>query len=114
MPATLRGIYHNLLESKYVISNQEITFYFSSEVYLQKYLDGYKQHRILFNERIRKITKDIPLNTDSLADIHFYKIIEKRGFLAKVKRIKMDYNEVYQYALRKMIEKDSYEWIKVG
>jgi hypothetical protein len=45
MPATKRGVYHNLRESEYAVSNTEIAFFFSSEFVMNKYLSGYKDNR---------------------------------------------------------------------
>lgn len=106
MPPTKRGIYHNLKQSKYTVSNSEIVFFFSSEVYLQKFLDGYQQNRQKFKTKVF----DNPLNMDALADIWFYKQIEKRGFLAWLKGVDIDWHDLHRYALRKMTEKNTLDW----
>jgi hypothetical protein len=113
MPATKRGIYHNLRESKYTISNSEIVFFFSSEVYLNKFMIGYQNHRGTFTQKMEKIADDTPLNVDMLADITFYRCIEKRGFFVRMKRARIDWNDLYKYALRRMNEKESLEWVRV-
>lgn len=113
MPATKRGIYHNLRESKYVVSNSEITFFFSSELYRSKFMEGYQNHREVFNQKTEKIMEDIPLNLDMLADITFYRTIEKRGFFCRLKRVRIDWNDLYKYALRRMNENESLEWVKI-
>ena len=112
MPPTQKGIYHNLRESKYTISNSEIVFFFSSELYLNKFMDRYKNHRETFDQKIEKIADDIPLNLDMLADITLYRLIEKRGFFCRLQRARIDWNDLYKYALRRMNEKDSLEWVK--
>lgn len=105
MPITRGGIYHNLRESKYTVSNSEIVFYFSSEFYLNKFLKDYKKNRECYKKKIKH-----PLNTDILADIETYEDIEKRGFFARFKRDKISKDDLYHYALRKMVDSDSYEW----
>lgn len=112
MPATQRGIYHNLKESKYVASNGEVTFYFSSTLYLNKFLDGYKDHRQKFTSSLEKNTVDNPLNMDTLADIQFYQFIEKRGFFSKLKGVNISWQDLHKYALRKMTEPNTPDWLK--
>jgi hypothetical protein len=110
MPATRKGIYHNLRESKYTISNGEIVFYFSSEFYLHKFLEGYKAHRLSFLEKLAKNVVDNPLNMETLADISYYKSVEKRGFFCRLKGGKINWEELHKYALRKMTEKNTPDW----
>jgi hypothetical protein len=113
MPATRKGIYHNLRESKYAVSNEEIAFYFSSMFLLNKFLKGYEENRLNFR-KINKKYKDTPFNTDILADINLYKQIEKRGFFVRFKRAMINEIDLYNYALRKMAEKESFEWVCVN
>jgi hypothetical protein len=113
MPPTLRGIYHNLKESEYTISNSEIVFFFSSELYLRKFMEGYKENRIKFIEKLDKITVDNKLNMNTLADITLYKTIEKRGFRAWLKGVDIDWQEIHKYALRKMTEKNTPDWSRI-
>lgn len=118
MPATSRGVYHNLKESRIVASNGEVTFHFSSYVYRDKFLQTLQQNR----ERIkRKLAYEITnhyLNVDILADITHYVKTEKRGYYATVKsvnnnKIKMPISkqDLHNYALRKMMSKDVIEWV---
>lgn len=125
---TRRGIYHNLNESEYATSNGEVAFFFSSRLYLGKFLDEYVQHRIDFRERIGRAIKVKGMNTDLLADIHLYKEIEKRGFraflfneMAKnvdyssilIEKGDVDWQELHQYALVKMTEKNTLDWLEM-
>lgn len=117
LPSTKRGVYHNLKESKYAISNGEVAFFFSSMFYLNKFLDGYQTHRKQFNERIEKTMKDAPYNMDTLADLTFYKDTEKRGFHVRIKG-QNTWTETkekffYQYVLRKMNHLNSLNWVSV-
>lgn len=111
MPATKDGIFHNLKESEYTVSNSEIVFFFSSNFYLNKFMAGYKDHRKKFNNKLDRITIDNPLNMEILADITFYKDIEKRGFLVWLKGVTISWEELHRYALRKMTEDDAGEWV---
>jgi hypothetical protein len=114
MPATKRGIFHNLRESKYVVSNGEITFYFSSEFYLSKFLEEYQGNRLKFKKKMESLLEDHPFNMDTAADIQLYESIEKRGFFARILREKITKENLYQYALRKMTQNDSGEWVRVS
>lgn len=111
MPATVNGIYHNLRESKYTVSNQEIVLSFSSKLYMDKFIKGYKNHRIVYKGK----QGNHPLNMDVLADVLFYEEIEKRGFFARMVRdnfrARISYDDLYKYALRKMQEKNSPNWV---
>lgn len=110
LPVTKRGIYHNLKESKYTVSNSEIVFFFSSEVYLHKFLDGYEENRLRFK---KKFQESLDLNMNTLADITFYKATEKRGFRAWIKGVDMDWQEIQKYGLRKMTEQNTLNWSKI-
>jgi hypothetical protein len=114
MPATKRGIYHNLKESEYTVSNSEIVFFFSSEFYLQKFIDGYQENRKCVSDRIEKTTGEHLLNMDTLADISFYKQVEKRGFRAWLKGVDVTWQDLRLYVLRKMTEKNSPNWQRIA
>ena len=105
MPATKSGIYHNLRESKYTISNTEVVFFFSSEVYLRKFLDRYVENRTKYKKKM-----GTELNFDTLADIELYNQIETRGFFVRLKRAMITKDDLYKYAVRRMSDKESLEW----
>lgn len=111
MPATAKGIFHNLRESKYVISNKEVTFYFSSKFYLNKFMAEYQDHREKFQSRMENLLKDSPFNVNTLADIKLYKDIEKRGFFVKLFNVKITEKELNDYALRCMTNKETLDWV---
>lgn len=113
MPATKRGIYHNLKESKYTISNKEIVFFFSSELYLNKFIEGYETHRMFFLDKLEKLTGETPLNMETLADIAYYVSVEKRGFRAWLKGVDINWEDLNNYALRKMTEEESPSWTQI-
>lgn len=111
MPATQRGIYHNLRESKYTISNGEIVFFFSSMVYLNKFMNGYKDNRLKVRENMLRMSRaNFPLNFDTLADVFYYQRVEKRGFFVRLKRARITYDDLYKYSIRKMNENETLEW----
>jgi hypothetical protein len=114
MPATKRGVYHNLRESKYAVSNTEIAFFFSSEFVMTKYLTGYQDNREKYKKRMGSLLKDTPYNLDLVADICFYQEVEKRGFYSKFKNVILKKNDLYNYALRKMSDENTLEWVQVN
>jgi hypothetical protein len=113
MPATLRGIYHNLSESTYCVSNGEIIMFFSSSLYQSKYLERYKIERERFKEKVNSSLEDEILNMETLSDINFYKRVEKRGFYIWLKGVEISWHEIHKYALRKMIGKNTPDWSEI-
>lgn len=113
MPITKGGIYHNLKESEYTISNKEVVFFFSSKSYLQKFMSIYKSKRETVKYVNRKYIKHDVISLDILSDIRCYLEIEKRGFYVKIKGVEITSNELYRYASRKMIDKNTYEWFVI-
>jgi hypothetical protein len=111
MPATKRGVYHNLRESKYAVSNTEIAFFFSSEFVMTKYLTGYQDNREKYKKRMGSLLKNTPYNLDLVADICFYQEVEKRGFYSKFKNVILKKDDLYKYALRKMSDENTLEWV---
>lgn len=114
MPATKRGIYHNLKESEYTVSNTEIVFFFSSEVYLNKFLDNYEKHRGKFINNMERVAIDNILNMTTLADITFYKEIEKRGFRVTIRGLEVSWEELNQIAIRNMNNSKVLEWKRIN
>lgn|GEM_PF-3369559 len=113
MPPTLRGIYHNLKESKYTVSNGETVFFFSSRLYMMKFLEGYEHNRLKISNRIENAIACDVLNFEFLVDINFYKKIEKRGFYVWIKGIEFTWHELNLYALRQMTLKNSNVWHEI-
>lgn len=114
MPKTKRGVYHNLRESEYTVSDSEsgIVLFFSSRFYRRKFLEGYIENRKLLYERIRRSIDDPSLNVDCYADAYFYKEIEKRGFYVWVNGVTTEWQDLRKYALQKGIEKISPVWLE--
>jgi hypothetical protein len=113
MPSTIRGVYHNLKESKYTISNSEVVFFFSSKYVMNKFLINYTDHRMTYLTRLKKLDEAIPLNFEILADIKYYKTVEKRGFRVTLKGSEMTEDELYKYSLRKMVDEKPQHWFRV-
>ena len=114
MVATKKGIYHNLKESTYTASNGDVVLYFSSKTYLKKFMIRYKQHREKFNNRVELKNQSIPLNFDTLSDLLLYQELETRGFMVRINTLRVNFNDVYKYAVKKMNDKDSPVWKASG
>jgi len=107
---TKRGIFHNLHETEYATSNNEVAFFFSSITYQYKFMEEYKEYRESFRKRIAKAMNVNEINTSLLADVHFYKEIEKRGFRVTINGREQQWRELHQFALTKMTEKNTLDW----
>ena len=78
---TKRGIYKDLRFSDYTVWAEGYTFYFSSTVYCDKFLNAIDDEIVRFNKAINVIYKNpFPLDLKLLAIIRYYIKIETRGF----------------------------------
>lgn len=78
---TVRGVYHNLKESEFVHTIGEIRFYFSSQLYKDKFISRYLKEKERFNDSLNRVYKDkFDIAGDVLAWVRLYSKIEKRGF----------------------------------
>lgn len=76
---TVRGIYHSLDESEYIFKYDDLTFVFSSKLYLNKFIGEYKSYLKDSTARIESKYKCV-FYADELLLITLYRKIEKRGF----------------------------------
>lgn len=109
MPKTAKGIYHNLKESEYAISNLEVAFFFSSKVYRNKFMSQYEENRKKYEEKMRKFCS-MELNYNFLADLELYKLIEKRGFRVVIQNRTIDDTTLHHYCARSLLTKVNLEW----
>lgn len=79
MGKTRNGVYHNLSESEYFARVDDITFYFSSKLHLEKFKERYLMNRDIVNYRMKKRYK-FEFCFEKLADLELYARIESRGF----------------------------------
>lgn len=72
-------IFNDLWKSPFVIERNDLTFHFSSEVHKNKFeRDVKKREEWLHDSFLRRFGVDI--DTDILADVQLYQMIEGRGF----------------------------------
>lgn len=76
-------------------------------------MEEYQPHREEFLTKIERITTDNPLNLTTLADIECYKNIEKRGFRCTLNGMDINWEDLHQYALRKMNHPITLDWIEI-
>lgn len=100
LPLTRRGIYTNIMESKYSFSISGIEYFFSSKVYMQKFKDR------LINNREYYVTKMVKLgfmgNCCYYADLRLYRKIETRGFKVVRNGEVLSWQKASEFALQKM------------
>jgi sarcosine oxidase delta subunit len=110
---TERGIYHNLQDSSYIISNGDVSLYFSSKIYMLKFLHSYKKNRKENERRVGRFAEDSNLQFDTWFDVLLYRSIEKRGYYVTVWHKKsscVEWGELEKYALSKVnVER---EWVR--
>lgn len=76
---TAKGIYLDLKESEYLFTLNNVNYYFSSILYLEKFKENVKD--FVKNETMKLKQKyKIDINFIRFLQIAFYKKIEKRGF----------------------------------
>lgn len=81
---TIGGVYYDLKSSEYKIKVKDITFYFSSNFYLEKF-------KKYFEESVDVCEKKLNFNMRTKIESHnffliqYYSKVEKRGFYIKIK-----------------------------
>lgn len=76
---TAKGIYLDLKETEYSITLSGITFYFSSKLYLKKFMDNVNNY--VKQENIKLCVKyNVNIDLTLFLMISLYRKIEKRGF----------------------------------
>ena len=77
-------------------------------------MNGYKEHREKFQNKMKNLLQDSPYNVSTLADIKLYKTIEKRGFFVRFKRAKISEHDLNEYALRSMTNRNTLDWVIIS
>ena len=80
---TIRGIYNNLSESTYDYVYNGIKYYFSSKVYMEKFINRLEA---FIDEEVDKMQVKFKtkVSADNVFAIKLYTLIEKRGFLIEI------------------------------
>lgn len=86
-------VYHDLNDSTYIFTFEKLDFYFSSNLYREKFIRQYVNY--IKDETMKlKLKFKCNINFDEMILLLLYKNIEKRGFrvLYKGKELKDNYN----------------------
>jgi len=75
----MKKIFYNILESEYTFETNNLIFYFSSTLYLEKFMERYFDNRIEMCYRLSS-RYNIAFDCDDYFDTILYSSIEKRGF----------------------------------
>lgn len=124
MVMTRRGIFHNLSDSNYAVSNSEIALFFSSRFYLNNFLERYTKHREEFNTRLSRAMVIDEMELSLMADLHLYRDIETKGqymilspnlypeetVRKNIKEGVISWQNAQKYALVKMTKKNMLDW----
>lgn len=89
-----RGVYYDLSESTYKWKYKNITFYFSSNFYLTKFITLHFDYVDYINKKM-KLEFGVRVDYSILALIKLYQRIEKRGF-----RVLVDNKEIQDYDIK--------------
>ncbi len=89
-----RGVYYDLVESTYKYKYKNITFYFSSQFYLNKFETLQYDYIKYINNKMR-LEFGTKVDFTILALIKLYQRIEKRGF-----RVLVDDKELSNYDIK--------------
>ena len=102
MPVTRNGVYTDLLESVYSMQLDCVEYFFSSELYLNKFIEEHEENRCKFAWFLSG--KKLDMNFNVLADVSLYRIIEKRGFCVKIEGNEVDWQELRKYATQRLLK----------
>lgn len=85
---TRSGITYNLTTSPYIVElkyrdDLVIKYYFSSELYVNKFNEKLEKHNTSIKNSLSKRFK-IEINLDELSDILLYSKVETRGFFIQI------------------------------
>lgn len=106
MGKTRSGVYHDIKESEYAVSDGKLYMFFSSPTTIKKFMNGYEENRKKMDEKYEKLMSDgVTINQDILFDLMLYKKIEKRGFYCILNGKEINEEEFKDYA-RQVIETD--------
>lgn len=72
-------IYYNLNDSEFMAKTEHFMYFFSSALYLSKFMERYKENRKELESRL-SARMSIKVKADDYFDFLLYSSIEKRGF----------------------------------
>lgn len=103
MPATKRGVYHDLSESEYFTSIDGVKYFFSSKFLQQKFIDKLRANRADCDLVYRKM--ELHYNLNDYSDLLLYKDVERRGFRVYMKGREWTWQEISARVLQSAIQR---------
>lgn len=91
---TRRGIFTNLDESDFIFSINGLRFYFSSEYYLKKFMNNFRNYIELESQKIHD-KFNINIDFKLFLAVALYKKIEKRGFKVEYKNVPISKHTIF-------------------
>lgn len=102
---TRDNICYNLKVSPYKFTILNITYFFTSEMHLQKFKDKIKENRKIINISLTK-RFNINITFNVLSDVMLYKKIETRGFLLMIENEYVECLELLKLDGEKLMKKN--------
>lgn len=110
---TRSGVFNDIADSDFIITDDELTFFFTSESNLDRFIESYKDNRYINKERVNRGLQGIELNHDLMFDLNLYKAIEKRGFYVWLNNEVLSEEELLSIAITKLKDSGSKEYRKI-
>jgi hypothetical protein len=102
---SIRGVYNNLEDSTYIVSNGDMQLFFSSFSRLGKFMTGYMKNRIMAGKKMRAFIGDTDLPYEYASDIEYYHNCENKGSLILINGKQATLKEVESYLLHLVADK---------
>jgi hypothetical protein len=102
---TVRGVFLNLEDSTYIITNGELNLFFSSSSRLGKFLLGYVENRMNYEKKVKKLMGETTFPYEYLADIDFYTQTENKGHFMLLNGEQITLDQFEQYIVKFIAER---------
>jgi len=107
---SLRGVYNDIKNSHYILTDGELLFFFTSEYNMNKFSEMYEENREDYKKRLDKAFKDGQVYPVLMFDVTLYKSIENRGFYIMYNNIELSENDLRNLSLDRLIENKTYHY----
>jgi hypothetical protein len=102
---TVRGVYLNLEDSTYIVTNGELNLFFSSTSRLGKFLIGYVENRKKTEKKMKGIIGETTYPYEYVSDIEFYNQCENKGTFVLLNGKQISLEEMESYILHLVAER---------
>lgn len=108
-----RGVFNNIEDSDYIITDGELILYFTSEHNMNSFINSYKENRETYNEKYNRFIKGVDLIPTIQIDVELYKNSEFKGFHICLGVTKLDEKDIRDISLRRMMLNEVRDYKKV-